>query len=94
MFTHRASIELNPNSFIELSRKIEREIMPLLRRQPGFCDGLTVIAPERATATGDTRWKTKEDAEAYQLNGYQEVLKTLSGLAKTAPQTSIFEVVE
>jgi hypothetical protein len=94
MFTHRVNIELNPDSFIELSRKIQSDIMPLLHLEPGFCDGLTIIAPERSTATGDTRWKTKEDAEAYQQNGYQKVLKTLSGVAKTVPTTSIFEAVE
>jgi hypothetical protein len=92
MFTHRVQIDLKPDSFTELSRKIQSEIMPALRLQQGFCDGVTVIAPERSTATEDTRWKTKADAEAYQQTGYLEVFKVLSSVAKTAPTTSIFEV--
>lgn len=66
--------------------------MPLLRLQKGFCDGLTIIAPERATATEDTRWKTKEDAEEYQRTGYQEILKILSSVSKTQPTTTIFQL--
>ncbi len=92
MFTHRVKIELKPDSFTALSRKIQSEIMPALRLQQGFCDGVTIIAPERSTATEDTRWKTKADAEAYQQTGYPEVFKVLSSVAKTAPATSIFEV--
>jgi hypothetical protein len=91
MFTHRDSIELNPDSFTELSRKIQSEIMPALRLQKGFCDGLTIIAPERASATEDTNWETKEDAEEYQRTGYPEILKILSTVAKTPPTATIFE---
>lgn len=92
MFTHRVRIELNPNSFTELSRKIQSEIMPLLRLQKGFCDGLTTVAPERATATGDSRWETKADAEEYQRNGFPKILKILSSVAKTPPTATIFEL--
>lgn len=92
MFTHRVQIELNPDSFTELSRKIESEIMPTLRLQKGFCDGITIIAPERASATEDTRWETKEDAEEYQRTGYLKVLKTLSGVSKNPPTATIFEL--
>ena len=94
MFTHRVEIKLKPDSFTALSRKIQSEIMPALRLQQGFCDGVTVIAPERSTATEDTRWKTKTDAEAYQQTGYQDVFKVLSSVAIAAPTISIFEVAE
>lgn len=65
--------------------------MPLLRLQKGFRDGVTSVAPERSTATGDTHWNTKEDAEAYHLAGYLEVMKILSEVVITAPSASIFE---
>jgi hypothetical protein len=91
MFTHRIRIELIPDSFTELSRKIQNDIMPMLRLQKGFCDGLTFISPERGTATEDTRWQTKADAENYERNAYPQVLKTLSSVAKNKPTTAIFE---
>lgn len=92
MFTHRVLISLKPDSFIELSRKIETEIMPALRLQKGFCGGTTVVMPERSSATGETRWETREDAEAYQRNGFADVLKMLSSVAETTPTASIFEL--
>lgn len=94
MFIHRAKIQLRPDTFTELSRKIESEIMPAVRRQKGFCSGVTSIDTQWLTATEDTRWETKEDAEAYHRNGYPEVLKSLMSVAQTAPITSIFVWVE
>jgi hypothetical protein len=92
MFTHRAKIQLKPNSFTELSQKIEDQIMPALRLQKGFCHGVTSIDTIWLTATEDTRWETMEDAETYQRTGYPETLKSLSGVLDAEPVTSIFEV--
>lgn len=87
-------MQLLADSFISLSREIENTVMPFLRLQKGFCDGVTTVAPERSTAIGETRWNTREDAEAYQRTGYLEVIKTLSGLVVENPVTSIFESPE
>jgi hypothetical protein len=84
-------MQLQDDSFILLSRKIKDTIMPLLRLQKGFRDGVTSIVPERSTATEDTRWNTREDAEAYQQKGYLEVSKALSEVVIAEPITSIFE---
>jgi hypothetical protein len=94
MFTHRAKIQLKPNSYIELSQQIKDKVMPALRRQKGFRDGATSIDTFWMTAIEDTRWETREDAETYQQTGYPETLKTLSGLIDAEPVTSIFEVFD
>ena len=91
MFTHRAKIQLEPNSFIELSRKIQNEIMPALRLQKGFCSGITSIDTQWLTATEDTFWETKEDAEAYHLTGFAEIRKMVLEISAGEPVTSIFE---
>lgn len=91
MFTHRVQMQLKDNSFILLSRKIEDTIMPFLRAQKGFRNGVTSVAPERSSATEDTHWNTKEDADAYDRTGYLEVVKTLLEVVSAPPTTSIFE---
>jgi hypothetical protein len=91
MYTHRVQMQLKADSFILLSRKIENTIMPFLRSQKGFRQGVTSIAPERSTATEDTYWNTKEEAETYHRTGYLEVMKTLSEVVIAEPVTSIFE---
>jgi hypothetical protein len=92
MFTHRARIQLKPNSFTELSQKIHDKIMPALRLQKGFCDGATSIDTIWLTAIEETHWETKEDAEIYHRTGYPETLKMLYGLMDSEPVTSMFEV--
>jgi hypothetical protein len=94
MFTHRVQMQLKTDSFILLSHKIENTIMPLLRRQKGFQNGLTSVAPERSTATQDTQWDTRENARAYQLDGYLKVMKSLTGVVSEQSVSSIFEVAE
>jgi hypothetical protein len=91
MFTHRAVIQLKPNSHNELSRKIQQEIMPALRLQQGFCSGVTSIDTQWSTATEDTRWESKEAAEAYHLNGFPAIRKIIADVGIAEPVTSIFE---
>jgi len=87
-------MQLKNDSFILLSRKIEETIMPFLHNQKGFRSGVTSVAPERGTATEDTHWNTKEDADAYERTGYLEVMKSLLEVVIAPPVTSIFEAAE
>ena len=91
MYTHRVRIQLKPNSFIELSQKIQTEIMPALQLQKGFCSGVTSIDTKWSAATEDTLWETMEDAEAYDLVGYPEIKKIISKISIAEPVASIFE---
>ena len=92
MFARHVSINLKPNSAPEFNRLIENEILPLLREQKGFRDEITFVAPERSLALGISLWDTKEDAEAYSLAGYPEVLKALSEVVDGTPAVETFEV--
>jgi hypothetical protein len=92
MFTRQVTMKLKANSAAELTRAIEGEVIPLLRKQKGFRDEITFIAPERSEAVGISFWDTKEDAEAYNRTGYPEVLKALSGVVEGTPKVQTFEV--
>jgi heme-degrading monooxygenase HmoA len=92
MFTRHVTMKLRANSAAEFTRVIENKIIPLLRKQKGFRDEVTVVAPGRSEAVAITYWDTKEDAEAYNRWGYQEVLKTLSKLVEGTPKIETFEV--
>jgi heme-degrading monooxygenase HmoA len=92
MFTRHVTMKLKANSVAEFTRLIENEIIPLLRKQKGFRDEITFVAPERSEAVANSFWDTKEDAEAYNRAGYQEVLKTLSKAVEGTPKVETFEV--
>ena len=66
MFARRVSMHLKLNSVAELTQRLEREIIPLLRKQKGFQDEITFVAPGGREAFGISLWDRPENAEAYQ----------------------------
>ncbi len=91
MFGRQVTMKLKANSATELTRINDSEIIPMLRKQKGFRDQTTFIAPERQEAVVNTFWDTKEEAESYNSTGYPGVLKTLSNVIEGTPTVATFE---
>jgi hypothetical protein len=91
MFGRQVTLKLKANSATELNRIAEAEILPILRKQKGFRDETTFIAPERSEAILNSFWDTKADADAYGRTAYPEVLKTLSSVIDGTPNLKTFE---
>ncbi len=91
MFGRQVTLKLKADSATELTRINEAEIIPILRKQKGFRDETTFIAPDRSEAIANSFWDTKADAEAYDHTAYQEVLKTLSNVIDETPTVKNFE---
>jgi heme-degrading monooxygenase HmoA len=92
MYTRNVTMKLKANSAPEFARVIENEILPLLRKQQGFRDEITFVAPERSEAVAISFWETKENAEAYNRTGYSEILKTLAKVIEGTPKVETFEL--
>jgi hypothetical protein len=86
------TIKLKANSIPEFTRLNETNIIPLLRKQNGFRDEITLVAPERSEALAISFWDTKENAENYNRTGYPEVLKTMSNVVDGTPKVESFEL--
>ena len=91
MFGRQVTLKLKAGSATELSRIANDEIIPILRKQKGFRDETTFIAPERSEAIANSFWDSKEDAEAYSRTAYPEVLKTLLNVIEGTPTVKTFE---
>ena len=66
MYTRNVSLKLKVNSAPEFTRTLENEVIPMLRKQKGFKDEITLVAAERNEAVAMSFWDNKkEDAEAY-----------------------------
>ena len=92
MFGRQVTLKLKGNnSATELNRLAETEIFPILRKQKGFRDETTLIAPERSEAIANSFWDTKADADAYDRTAYADVLKTLSNVIDGIPTVKNFE---
>jgi heme-degrading monooxygenase HmoA len=92
MYTRNVNMKLKVNSATEFTRTLENDVIPMLRKQKGFKDEITLVAPERNDVVAISFWDRKEDAEAYNRDKYPEVLKTLSKLIEGTPKVESFEV--
>lgn len=92
MFTRNVTMKLKANIAPEFNRLVENEILPLLRKQPGFRDEITFVAPERLEAIAISFWETKENLETYNRTTYPEVLKIVAKVVEGTPKVEIFEL--
>jgi hypothetical protein len=92
MFARRVYLHLKPNSVAEFTQRLEKDILPLLRKQKGFQDEITFVAPGGREAFGISLWDRPEDAEAYNRGTYPGVTKFLATVVEGAPQVETFDV--
>ncbi len=92
MFARNVSMRLKPNSVGEFTRTFENEILPLLRKQKGFQDELTLVAQGGTEAVGISLWDEKENAETYARGTYPQVLTTLAKVIEGTPRVQPYEV--
>jgi len=91
MFARNVSIHLKANMFSDYTRTFENDILPLLRKQKGFKDELTLSNPGSLDVIAISLWESKANAEAYNTNLYPEVLKTLGRFIDGTPKVQTFE---
>jgi heme-degrading monooxygenase HmoA len=85
-------MQLKANSSSQFTQTLEKEVIPLLRKQEGFQDEVAFIVPGGAEAITISFWQSKDKAEAYSRTGYPEVLKALSQVVEGTPQLQGYEV--
>jgi hypothetical protein len=77
----------------DYTRSLENEILPLLRKQKGFKDEITLSNPGSLEVVAISLWENKANAEAYNTNIYPEVLKTFTRMIDGTPKVQTFESV-
>lgn len=92
MYARKVSIHLKPNTSGEFTRTIDNDILPLLRKQDGFKDEITLVAPDGNDAVAISVWDRKESADAYNRETYPEVLKGLAKVIDGTPEVQVYEV--
>lgn len=93
MFARNVSIRLKPNTLNDFKVTLEKEIVPMLRKQAGFRDELALAGDKGDFVTAISLWETKEQADAYDKAGYLEVLKACDKYLDGAPKVRVSEVI-
>jgi hypothetical protein len=93
MFARNVSFHLKSNSHSDYTRTFENEILPLLRKQKGFKEEITLSNPGSQETIAISLWENKANADAYNTNTYPEVLRTFAKMIDGTPKVQTFETV-
>ncbi len=92
MFARSVSFHLKPGRAAEFTQLLDKDVIPVLRKQKGFQDEIAFVAQGGADAVGISVWDLKENAEAYSRRAYAGVLKTLEQVVEGTPRVQTYEV--
>jgi hypothetical protein len=93
MYARNVSIHLKSNMLSDYTQTFEKDVLPLLRKQNGFKDEITLAGPSGVDVTAISLWDNKNNADSYNTNTYPQVLKTLARFIEGTPQVHTFDVV-
>jgi hypothetical protein len=71
---------------------LDQDVIPVLRKQKGFQDEISLLAAGGGEAVGISVWDVKENAETYARGAYPGVLKALEPVVEGTPQVQTYEV--
>ena len=92
MYARKLAIQLHQNDVGDFTRVIESQVIPLLRKQPGFRDELVLINPTASQAETISLWNSQESADTFGKGPYAEMLKILAKFLKDKPQLQGYQV--
>jgi hypothetical protein len=82
MFARKVSVRLKADAAGPFIQKMDDEIIPLLRKQKGFLDEITLISQGGKEIYAYSFWENSEDAETYAHTTFTEVNSLLSELTE------------
>lgn len=92
MYARNVTLQLKPKSGQEFTRTLENDILPMLRKQNGFQDEITFLAPDGKHVLAISLWDGKESAQTYDRETYPAVLKSLAKVVEGTPRVETYEV--
>lgn len=92
MFVRQVSAHFKPGQFDLLNRRLDDEVIPLLKKQKGFRDELSFFDKTKNEAFAMSFWDTQQDAEDYQRDIYPQVSKKMEDAIEGTPMIRSFEV--
>lgn len=92
MYARKVTMKLMPNKSADFTKRLEGDVIPLLRKQKGFQDEIAFAANGGREAFGISLWDRKESAEAYDRGEYSQVKKLLENVIDGEAHVHGYEV--
>jgi hypothetical protein len=93
MYARNVSFRLKSNMQSDYTRTFENQILPLLRKQKGFKEEITLCSTGSVDAVSISLWENKNNADDYNTKIYPEVLKTLAKVIDGTPLVHTYDTV-
>jgi heme-degrading monooxygenase HmoA len=92
MYARIVNMKLKKDAQKEFEKTFEDEVVPMLRKQDGFRDEISLLSPERGEVTAISFWNVRDSADEYNRTTYPQIIKNLSKVIEGTPEVRIFEV--
>ena len=93
MYARNVSFRIKANMQSDFTHTFENQILPLLQKQKGFKEEITLCNPGSQDVVSISLWESKSNADDYNTRTYPEVLKTLAKVIDGTPRVQTFETV-
>jgi hypothetical protein len=90
-FARNVQFQVKSGKETELNNLFEKEVLPILRKQEGFQEEVTLLNPKGAQFI--SLWDTRKNAETYEKATYPQVLAKLTTFIVGTPNVEIYETV-
>ncbi len=93
MFTRVVDIHTKSGKARELSTTVNEKVLPILKKQPGFVDEITLVSntnPDRVLAL--SFWESEEQAQRYHNEQFQKINEIVTPLLQTPAKVETFNV--
>ncbi len=89
-FARNVHFQIKNGKEQEFNKVFETDILPMLRKQPGFKEELTLVDGHRAV--GISLWDERRNAEAYQTSTFPRVVEKLTPVIEGTPRVETYQI--
>ena len=92
MYARMVTGRFKPEKLDFVTRTLETDIIPLLKKQHGFRDEISFFANDSKELNAISFWDTRNDLEKYEREIYPKVHEKMADAFVSKPKTHDFEV--
>ena len=93
MFSRILTMHPKSNCITQLTKTLEEQVLPQLRKQEGFKDEIFFLSPDTKDAVVISFWDRKENAETYNRTAYPQALQSVKDFLEESPQVKTYDIV-
>jgi len=91
-FARNVHFQIKNGQVDQFNKVFLSDVLPLLKKQKGFKEELTLTNPNTQHTIGISVWEDRSSAEAYNTSTYPQILAKLAPMLDGTPRVETFDV--